>query len=421
MKKDELHPHLQKKYNSTLQYGVEKGISSPFNNTWFVIPKRPPEQCPRIENLKVMAEANKILQTIPKLDTLTKIDRLVLGLFIKREALSSSRMEGTWSTIDHVFTPGEFFDKNEKSGRKSILGYANAVESVFDKASSNGISIITIKLIKDLHKKIMSEDPEFSGQAGLLRSEESPPLYVTIGGFPYIERSTYNPTPPQYVSEKISELLDWIKNDILIDMGNAGMGMGFITRMAIAHSHFEAIHPFRDGNGRVGRILMMLQMICEGYSPLYISNYIELKKSDYNKVLSQAQKKLNYAPIIHFFCEAFIACWEESQKTKKALLSLPIKWSQRGNFRKNSAADLFLEHLLTQPIFTVQAIMKTLKVSAPAANKAAELLVKKGIVRERTGFNRNRLFAAEEVISLLARSMIDPIENSLNQAQKLLY
>lgn len=420
MKKDELHPKLQPLYDITKTHGTEKGLVTPYENTWFVIPLAPPQESPQIDRISTLAEANKILQALPRLESLSAVDRLVLGLLVKREALASSRMEGTWSTIDHVLTPGEVYDKKEKSGRSSILGYAHALEDVFEKAVTTGLPFLNSNLVQDLHRKIMSEDPDFQGVPGQLRSEETPPRYVTIGGFPRVENSTYNPTPPQYVNQKLQEVLEWMKNDVLVEMGNAGMGMGLLVRMAIAHAHFEAVHPFRDGNGRVGRMLMVLQMICEGYSPLYLSNYIELKKNQYGESLAQAQKKLNYGPLIEFFSEAVTTCWHESGLTKESLLSLPNTWRARAQFRKYSTAERMLENLLAQPIFTVKSIMTTLAVSSPAANNAAEQLVKSHIVRERTGFGRNRVFAAEEVISLLSRPMAEPTEDALLRARAIL-
>ena len=85
---------------------------------------------------------------------------------------------------------------------------------------------------------------------------------------------------------------------LIAELGDAGHGLTLPVRMAIGYSHFEAVHPFTDGNGRTGRALWPLQMVCAGNMPLYISGYVEVKKSEYNKALEQAQKKLNYIPLI---------------------------------------------------------------------------------------------------------------------------
>ncbi|WP_347359255.1 Fic family protein [Bdellovibrio sp.] len=410
MRSDEVHSSLK----------LEKGLAAPYENTWFVIPQAPPRETPLSGVLRHLGEANRILQGLPSAASLSSLDRLVLALFVKREAVASSRMEGTWSTIDHVLTPGELYDLNDRSARASVLGYAHALENIFDMVASQGAEALNIDLIKDMHKQIMSGDPDYRGMPGLLRSEEEPPRYVTIGGFPRVENSTYNPAPPLCIPEKMSELLGWMKDDILIDLGNAGMGMSLLVRMVIAHVHFEAIHPFRDGNGRIGRMLMAVQMIGEGFSPLYLSGYIEIKKDQYIKGLEQAQKKLNYAPIVEFFSEAVIECSKEFQITKSALLALPERWQESSGFRKGAAAARMLEHLLIYPIFSVKILMNLLEVSAPAANRAVEQLVDAGIVRERTGFGRNRIFAAEEVISLLSRPMTESVEDSLLRAKSLL-
>ncbi len=142
------------------------------------------------------------------------------------------------------------------------------------------------------------------------------------------------------------------------------MGLPLAVRMALGHSHFEAIHPFSDGNGRVGRMLLALQMSCSG--------------------------------------------------------KLPGLWLKRGTFRENSASARALTWLLSNPIFTAKQLSQELAVSPPAANRAIEQLRSRKIVRERTGRQSSRVFAAEEVIELLSRRFGDDPELALQRAQDLL-
>ncbi|WP_264784747.1 Fic family protein, partial [Gluconobacter cerinus] len=100
--------------------------------------------------------------------------------------------------------------------------------------------------------------------------------------------SVYNPPPPAAVPHFLEETLDYMRED-----GMQMMTQSLITRMALAHTHFEAAHPFRDGNGRVGRLLLPLMMAAEKQVPLYLSPYIELHKQADYAVLKQAQQKLN--------------------------------------------------------------------------------------------------------------------------------
>ena len=125
------------------------------------------------------------------------------------------------------------------------------------------------------------------------------------------------------------------------------------------------------------------------------------------------------AALIHFLSKAIVASWDESQKTKSALLALPNQWNERGSFRKNSTAQRALDELLQSPILTIKHLETKLGVSNPAALRAITQLCEAKILRERTGFARNRIFAAEEVIELLGRGFDEPTETALQRATSL--
>jgi Fic family protein len=421
MKRTELAAILQKVYQKGLTCGVEKVDQKSFSNIWFVVPPRPPETRPNKLPITAITKAHQLIEQLPRFEQTDDLDRLVAYLFVRREAIQSSRLEGTWSTIEHVFTPGELFDKKEgASERSSVLGYANILEKEIQNCQRFGPKVINEKLVCRIHKKIMGKDSHFRGQPGQIRESERENSVVFIGGAQRIENSIYNPTPPRHVSRCFKEILEWMSNDTLIEMGDAGMGLSLPLRMAIGHSHFEAVHPFSDGNGRVGRVLMMLQMACFGKLPLYLSGFIEQEKVAYGESLEHAQKKLNYLPIIEFICEAIIASYKDSEQTKVCIRGLPTQWVKRGDFREKSSAQRALSFIIKHPIFTVKQLQKELGVSTPAANRAAELLSKAKIVRERTGFGRNRVFAAEEVIELLSRNFGEAPTGALEKAKSLL-
>jgi Fic family protein len=212
----------------------------------------------------------------------------------------------------------------------------------------------------------------------------------------------------------------WLKDEELIELGEAGMGIPLAARMAISHSHFEAVHPFPDGNGRVGRILMTLQMAAHGLTPLYLSGFIEEEKSHYSQALQEAQKKLRYGKIVELICQAIIESHKEAQRTKQLISGLPTSWQERAGFRDQSAARRILKHLISHPIFTARDIARILKISPPAANRAANQLLEKKIVRQRSQGNWGRVFAAEEVIELLSRRFGEDPRLALTRANELL-
>jgi Fic family protein len=189
-------------------------------------------------------------------------------------------------------------------------------------------------------------------------------------------------------------------------MAGDGMQMmtqSLITRIAIAHAHFEAVHPFRDGNGRVGRLLIPMMLAAEKEPPLYLSSYIEAYKQDYYDALKQAQQKLNWLPLIAFMSQAIIGTVQEFKTVRKATETLKTEWLSRRSYRKNSAALRALDILIDCPVITAARLGKALGISAPATKTALEQLQDAGILVERTGYARNRIFSAPEVMAIINR------------------
>ena len=139
-----------------------------------------------------------------------------------------------------------------------------------------------------------------------MRAPGLPDDIMQIGGTGRKEDATYNPAPPEHVARCLEDVMAWLRNKTLIEMGDAGMGMGLPVRMAIGHAHFEAVHPFSNGNGRIGRILWPLQMTAAGHLPLYLSGYVEKNRDEYGQALQEAQKKLSYGRIVEFVANAVI-------------------------------------------------------------------------------------------------------------------
>jgi Fic family protein len=218
----------------------------------------------------------------------------------------------------------------------------------------------------------------------------------------------------------LSEVIEWLKDEDLALQGDAGSGLSLPVRLAVGHAHFEAVHPFTDGNGRTGRALWAIQMICAGSMPLHLSGYVEARKEDYIRGLEQAQKKLNYAPLIEFICNAIIESSLELKRTQEVIVSLVEVWKQRGKFRKKSAAERALPLLLHYPILTSAILQKELGISGPASTNAINLLLEKKIIRHRRFENRRPVYAAEELIQVLARPFGSDLEIALEKGKSLL-
>lgn len=424
MNREELCHLLRQAYSAKAGCGVAKANHDDYKNIWFVVPPSPPRSYdPNKNELKTLVSAltraHYVLSRLKPFDEMDHLDKTLSYLFVRREALTSSRMEGTWSTIDEVLTPpSEHEDQGRKSNNASIRGYAEALEQTFRIVQKKKYKAFTVALIESLHKTIVSKDPSFQGVPGQIRRENQPRGIVQIGGLGRKEDSIYNPTPPQHVERCLNDFVTWLQDDLLVELGDAGQGMHMPVRMAIGHAHFEAIHPFSDGNGRVGRMLWPLQMILSNYAPLYLSGYVEKEKRAYYAALEQAQKQLNYLPMIEFICNAFYASYFDTEKSKNAIIALPEMWQKRLKSRRGSTAQRALSFLVRSPICTVKELAEHLDTTFQSASVAVTSLVEARILAERTGYKKNRVFAAEEVIAVLAREFGGDPEASLDFAQR---
>lgn len=418
MRRNELAGSLRQPYTRERGFGVEKIDKADYENVWFVVPPKPPATLTEKPDLSLVRDAIQAIQARTSLATADEFQKTLAYLLVRREAVSSSRMEGTWSSVDEVLSPA--ISDAGRSATASVRGYANALAHGVEAVQSNGLAALTPELLCQMHMQVMEKDPGFAGIAGRLRIQGQPGAVVQIGSFGRKEDSIYNPAPSEHVPRCLDAVLDWMEDKTVLELGDAGMGLSLPIRMAVGHAHFEAVHPFSDGNGRIGRILWALQMVAAGKLPLYLSGYVETERAEYGEALQEAQKKLSYRRIVEFVCRAIVASSAEEAETQRTLHDLPAAWRQRGKFRRGSSAERALTLLLKMPLLTIKAMAAELEVSVQAASDGINRLEEAGVVRDRSGHGRGRVYAAEEVISVLARPFGADIEVVLESAQNLL-
>lgn len=371
-----------------------KRLPAPFEAHYGVVPPPPPVGLVDIESaLPKLRQVNSAMERVNIFASELSDPWLVNRILPRREAISSSAIEGTNSTLDELLSSEETEDSETTEATKQVRDYALALDAYIPKAKQDGHSIFTTNLVSNLHRSVMQGNTSYSDIPGDLRN-----CVVWIGGGRDIAYSTYNPTPPADIELCLEQSMHYMRCE-----GDQLNQQHLITRMAIAHAHFEAVHPFRDGNGRVGRLLMPLMMAADGYTPLYLSPYIASRKEDYYAALKAAQQKLEYSPLVEFLSEAVIRTVEELFATREALQALAVIWDGRYNYRKGSAAIKALGILTQYPVITIKRLAQIIGVSIPAATKAIELLVQTGILHEKTGYTRNRVYVATEVLQIINR------------------
>jgi Fic family protein len=348
----------------------------------------------------VRARYEAALQAMARLETLEAElgdPWLVSRVLARQEALSSSAIEGTQSTLDELLAVEETGDEaaleRDQQTARQVRDYALALDGLLPEAKRLGPAIFTQQLICQLHATVMRQEDGFAGVPGQLRDR-----VVWIGGHGSgIAYSTYNPTPPAEVAACLDDTLAYMRGE------TSDYPPGIITYLALSHAHFEAVHPFTDGNGRVGRLLLPLAMAAAGHVPLYLSPYVEAHKAAYYAALKAAQQRLEWHEMIGFVADAITGTVAGVIQTRDALRELSQLWRVRRRFRAGSASLRALDLLPHYPILTIGRLATLLGVSWPQAAQAVAQLVEVDILRERTGYRRNRLFSAHEVLTVLNR------------------
>lgn len=371
-----------------------KRLPLPYQAHYGVVPLPPPDDgIPLNAVAPRLSAADAALARIDTLAAELKDPYLISRILPRREAISSSSIEGTNSTLDELLSIEETGDGESNDAAVQVRDYALALDDFVPRARAEKHKIFTTKLVHDLHRTVMAGDTRYKDKPGQFRN-----IVVWIGGGGNIAYSTYNPAPPDDIAACLEQTMDYMRFE-----GMQQMTQSLILRMAIAHSHFEAVHPFRDGNGRVGRLLLPLMMAADGRTPLYLSPYIEKHKDAYYASLKAAQQRLEWHEPAGFLADAIVGTADELLVTRDALAALGKLWRERRKFRQGSAALKALDVLPHYPVLTVKRLADILEVSVPAATQAIGQLVEGGMLSERTGYARNRVFTSPEALSIINR------------------
>lgn len=274
--------------------------------------------------------------------------------FETKEAVLSSKIEGTQVTFDEVLMFDAQDTKIEESEKekdyKEISNYRWAIKKGKDFLEKRPLAE---NLIKDLHAILLDSVRGQGKDPGQLRK-----IQVFIGAYgATIDEATFIPPSPQHIPELLSNFEKYIHSEDVIDP---------LVQIAIAHYQFEAIHPFMDGNGRVGRLIIPLFLYekkITAYPNIYISEFLEKNRSVYYELLREVSEKENWISWIKFFLDAIFEqtkiTLERVVKIEKLYKDLKEKMPEINSIYANS----FLDAIFIKPTFTTKSIKKTSKIS----------------------------------------------------------
>ena len=371
----------QFKSGKYLQQNQYKNFSpSKINNEWTW-------ESSRINTL--LAEANR---KIGSLDTFAlqvpDID-IFIEMHIAKEATKSSRIEGTQTSIEEAVKDSSGISPERKDDWQEVHNYIEAMNSSISKLKTLPVST---RLMKDAHRILMHSVRGEHRNPGEFRTSQN-----WIGGAS-LKDAAYIPPLHTEVNELMSDLENFLHNDKI--------DVPILIRACIAHYQFETIHPFLDGNGRIGRLLITLYLVNKNLltkPSLYLSDYFEKHRQLYYDNLNNVRTKNDLLQWIKFFLVGIIETSESSIDTFKTILKLKEniedkKLTELG--KKLPMAKLLMKYLYKKPVVNVQEIQKALKVSLPTANSIISDFERLKILNEKTGWKRNREFEFTEYLNL---------------------
>lgn len=313
---------------------------------------------------------------------------------IRKEALLTSQIEGTQATLTDLFDEEAGFAVSNTDDVQEVTNYLHAFRLVRDNLRDPGGLPISVRLLCDAHRLLLDGARGSGKQPGELRRSQN-----WIGGT-RPGNAVFVPPPSQRVADLLGDMERFIHEAVPT--------LPPLVKIALVHAQFETIHPFLDGNGRIGRLLIaaLLEHWCLLPEPLmYLSGYLKQYQAEYYRRLSNIRTEGDWEAWVAFFLEGVATAANDAERGIIAIASLVAGDRRRllESPKMGPAAYRLFEMLPMMPRFTIERVRQKLNTSFPTANAAVKVLKDLGIVTEMTGQKTNRSFSYQPYIELLTR------------------
>ncbi|MDO9333688.1 MAG: Fic family protein [Dehalococcoidales bacterium] len=339
---------------------------------------------------------NELLETASlKLGELNSFSRFVpdVDMFIKmhvfKEAVTSSRIEGTQTNIAEAIVAEKEINPEKRDDWREVNNYVSAMDTAIEELKTLPLSN---RLIKHTHKILLSSGRGEHKNPGEFRKSQN-----WIGGASLTDAVFI---PPLHT--ELPELLA----DLEAFLHNTEIKIPHLIRIAVAHYQFETIHPFLDGNGRIGRLLITLYLVSTGVLEkplLYLSEFFEKHKTLYYDNLELVRTKNDLGQWLKFFLTGFIQTAENGVNTLHKITELKATIEREKILSMGKRAkqgSVLLHALFSKPVVTTKDVQNITGLSFPAANDLVQAFLTAGILKAITHYQRNRVFSFDEYLKL---------------------
>jgi Fic family protein len=334
------------------------------------------------------------IQTLPNPD-------LFVFMYVRKEAVLSSQIEGTQSSLnDLLAAEASILAPEQPKDVDEVVNYVRAMNYGLNRLNDLPLSV---RLIREIHEQLLVGVRGSRLTPGELRRSQN---WIGPGGCTLAE-ATFVPPPPEEVPQALSDLEKFF---------HPPTDLPALIQIGLAHAQFETIHPFLDGNGRVGRLLITF-LLCQreilGKPVLYLSHFFKKHRAEYYEHLQAVRDRGDWESWLAFFLRGVAEVSTEATDTARRILALREEHrtaitDSLGRVAANG--HRVLESLYQRPILTVLDVQSLTGTTYPAANQLVSRLMELGIIQEITGYRRNRLFRYEPYIRLFSERDAEPME-----------
>jgi Fic family protein len=361
------------------QTGYKSFLPETINREWIIM--EPKLAALHSEADRKLGELNAAGRWLDNID-------FFIAMHIAKEAMVSSRIEGTQTTIEEAIAEREDINPERRDDWTEVQNYIRAMNHAIDRTNSLAVCG---RLLKEAHQTLLEGVRGKHNNPGEYRRSQN-----WLGAS--LKNAAYVPPLHESVPELMSDLEKFLNNDTI--------AVPPLTRIGIAHYQFETIHPFLDGNGRLGRLLITLYLVSTKIldkPTLYLSDFFERNRTEYYDRLTRAREQNDLDGWLRFFFLGIIEIANNSIRTLERIASLrrEIEVSRLPQLGKRAKTGReLLKALYTRPIVDRQQVERALELSASTADRLLAEFQRVGILNEITGYRRNRRYAFTEYLDI---------------------